>query len=69
MVNFAAPSRNERLVKYNFENVSESNAVALAQIWCDEMNKVVYGKYSYLSHDVASKQFKVRFEPTPRKQQ
>ena len=69
MVNFAAPSRNERLVKYyKFDNVSESNAAALAQIWCDEMNKVVYGKYSYVCHDTASKQFKVRFEPTPKQQ-
>ena len=63
---FAAPGRNERLVKFKFDNVNESNAVALAQIWCDEINHVVYGKYSYLCHDIAGKQFKVKFEPTRR---
>ena len=57
----------DRWVQYTSENVTESNAATLATIWCKEMNKVVHGTYTYLHHDAASRQFKVRFVPSLRK--
>ena len=56
----------DRWVQYTSENVTESNAAALATIWCEEMSKVVHGTYTYLRHDTASRQFKVRFVPSQR---
>lgn len=62
-VNFKLAKPNARWVPYE-QDVDEKNARVEAMKWCDRMNKVVYGSYCYVAHDLnnaGGKAFSVHF--------
>ena len=49
---------------YSNQEVTAEEAIEAAQVWCAMMTKLVFGKYSYVEHDLtgAVKRFKVVLE-------
>jgi hypothetical protein len=47
-VRFQVTKRNTRWINYTNSEVTAENAKEIAQQWCEEKNKIIYGTYTYI---------------------
>ena len=62
-VHFRVTRRNTRWIQ--FEKPSEvniQNAKQMATQWISDKNKVTYGTYTYIEHDIGKKAFRAHFK-------
>jgi hypothetical protein len=42
----------ERFIEFQDQEITVQEATAVAKKWVDEQNKVVYGRYTFIEHNV-----------------
>lgn len=72
-IHFLVATRNVRWIRFQDQNsVNEINAEEKAMEWVDRQNKMVFGTYTYLEHNLGKVEkgfagFKVHFKPPAQK--